>query len=101
MIMSTDKLTVLADRIKGEKTKLDTAVRTSLTHARKIGTYLIEAREQLPAIKTFQAWVEENCPFSYSTAWNFMTVAQHWDKFTDEDRADLTLREMLRAVSEM
>jgi len=69
----------LAAEIREEHDRCIRAVRDSLTHARKCGELLLEARSQIPPRKGWLDWLSKNCQLrSKSTAYNYMRVAKEW-----------------------
>jgi hypothetical protein len=68
-------LTMLATLINEAHGRAIEGVRQSLEGARQVGLLLVEAKGKV-ARGEFQAWVEANCAFSYSTAAAYMRVVR-------------------------
>lgn len=99
----TDRLNTLKGKIECEHKAFELTVRRGLAHIREIGRYLIECQEAAKVEGvSFKKWVESEFAgkFSYPTAWNWLNVAKHWDEFSEDELADMTMKEMLKAVAD-
>lgn len=99
----TDRLNTLKGKIESEHKAFELTVRRGLAHIREIGRYLIECQEAAKVEGvSFKKWVESEFAgkFSYPTAWNWLNVAKHWDEFSEDELAEMTMKEMLKAVAD-
>jgi hypothetical protein len=95
--MSTAKtLNELAAELRGEVEALKRSVRTTLTHAIKIGQLLQEAKTL--AKGKYGDWLEEHTGFSRATATNYLKIASYAPGFTDEELAELNVTGMLAII---
>lgn len=101
--MNDEVLAGLKAKIESEFVAFELTVRRGLAHIRAIGLYLIECQEAVKAEGVgFKRWIEAEFAgkFSYPTAWNWMSVARHWDEFSEDELAQMTMKQMLKAVAD-
>lgn len=95
-----ENLNLIATQINTQTDKLAASVRTTVEAARQIGVYLTEAKKLLKETGTaFEAWVGEHCRFSYPTACRYVRLADKWDQFTDEQKGNLSIPQLLDQVA--
>lgn len=92
--MPTD-LAAIAENIRTEMVTLVGHHRNGAEAACRIGRYLIDARKALATDQTFQAWVKENCSFSYPSACRYVKLANNWGSFTEEMKAEYPINHLL------
>jgi hypothetical protein len=92
-------LDLLAKKINAGHKKVLASFRTSVQHAKQVGLWLLEAKEQL-VHGQWQKWVKKNCRFSYETAANYIRVASNEKEVNRnlQRNADLSLSEMLQSL---
>lgn len=86
--------------IKTEHNASIEAGKSMLTHARKAGEYLSQARDQVAG--NWLGWLAANFEFSKSTAYNYLRVFKKWDEIENFQRAgnDIeSIREALAAIA--
>lgn len=95
-----EQLGRLAEQINQQTDRLTAGVRTTVKAAREIGLRLTEVKRLLNGTGTrFKAWVGENCRFSYISACRYVRLAEHWDRFTDQQRVTSSIPELLDQVA--
>ncbi len=97
-----DELDRLCARIQKEHAACMEGLRTSMKHARKTGTLLIEAKELVEAQgHKWTEWVQENCTFSISQEQRYRRIADNYATLLKEvkDPENLTMQEALRILS--
>ena len=103
-VAANPKLVELAKRINLGYRKSMSAFRTSLDHAREIGTALMEAKRVLEEAKEkYLVWVKENCEFSAAQAQRYVRIADRWNevvaKTKDKEPGDVTMVKVLKLLS--
>lgn len=75
-------LTIIAGEINQEHDACEAAFSESLTHARRAGELLIEAKGQVEHGE-WLGWVEANCKFAPRTAQVYMRIERNWEELAN------------------
>jgi hypothetical protein len=78
-VQPVENLEALAGRINAEHEAVTAAAVSALEHARRAGEMLLEARARCPH-GTWLLWLATNVRCSQRTAYNYIQIAESWDK---------------------
>jgi len=106
LVRQTRKLEALARGANAEHVRARGAVSAALAHARKAGSYLLEARGLIP-YGEWMRWLKAKCTFSDRTARAYVQVALRYDELSelaetanlDSSSDGLTLEKALYVLS--
>jgi hypothetical protein len=95
-------LAALAEQIQDEVGHIESALRTSLEHARRCGELLTQAHEQCQREqKPWEAWVESNTGLSKTCASNYRRIFREWDRIKSANLADLGVSGALKLLAKL
>ena len=100
---TTDTLADLKAKIETELAGLDLTIRRGLKHMRAVGNYLLACKARCKSEGvSFERWVETELvgKCTTGTAWTWMTLATNWDTFTEDELAQMTLKDVRKAVAD-
>jgi hypothetical protein len=99
-VVSSNRLTEIAERVRAEHQAVGFAIGNMLESARRAGELLLEAKGQIQH-GAWQPWLEASFDGSLRTAQAYMRVAKRWDEIAKtQDPAFLSLDGALRLLSE-
>jgi len=75
----------------------------SLERFRDVGIDLVAVRERTKASHAWMKWLKDNVKFAQRTAYNYITLAENWDRITPvfATVANTGLREALNRIAEL
>jgi hypothetical protein len=91
-------LAQLAREINAAHKRVEKGVRDVLSHARAVGTLLIQAKARL-GHGNFLPWVRANCGFTERTGQRYMKLAEHWHELVARGGDELGLAQALRLLT--
>jgi site-specific DNA-methyltransferase (adenine-specific) len=95
VVRPAEDLAELAERINAEHAAGERETRRGLEHFRKAGEDLLKAKARVGHGKWLK-WLKVSMKFSQPTAWNYMKLAENWDKLSTANN----LRDALRLLTE-